>query len=82
MSYKPLDLSGFFAKILPDLSTYLRKYFKENNSQLRVKEDKNLESALSPFYEKSNLFRYINYDILASLILMSVANEITKDKMK
>lgn len=42
---------------MPDISTYLRGYYKDNNPEKRVKDDKNLEELLTPFHEKSIKFQ-------------------------
>ncbi|CDW89623.1 dedicator of cytokinesis protein 2 [Stylonychia lemnae] len=65
-----LDLKDFFTKILPDLLTYLRGFYKQSNINYKLKESKDLEETLYPFREKS------------ALVLLSVANSISKEHIK
>ena len=52
------NLGSFFACILPEITSYMRLFYKESNAQFRIKESKILEQALSPFLEKSKTYYY------------------------
>lgn len=65
-----LDLRDFFMKILPDVSNFLKDLFKDANIEDKVKAAKLPDDTLKPFREK------------ASLIFLSVANSVTKEKLR
>eukprot|EP00347_Sterkiella_histriomuscorum_P008264 403345746 len=69
-SKQMLDLKDFFTKILPQLVEYLGQLYKQPNVNYKLKESKDLEDILVPFKEKS------------ALVLLSVANAISKEKLK
>jgi len=65
-----IDLRDFFMKILPDVSNFLKELFKDANIEDKVKAAKLPDEALKPFREK------------ASLVFLSVANSVTKEKLR
>jgi hypothetical protein len=69
-SKRSLDMKDFFTKIMPEVSNYLRVLLKDANIEDRVKEAKLPDDVLKPFKEK------------ASLVFLSVANSISKDRLR
>lgn len=65
-----LDLRDFFAKILPDLANNLREVLKDTNIDDKIKAAKLPEDIFKNFKEK------------ASLVLLSVMNNLTKDRVR
>jgi hypothetical protein len=67
-SKRSLDMREFFAKILPEVSNYMRVLFKDANIEDKVRDAKLPDNILKPFKEK------------ASLVLLSILNGISRDK--